>query len=137
MAKVPESYYEFVMHYAPWFYVIPTAMSADPPAGQKDVTVKDGSKLSPDMPCQIKDSAHSERNEVYSVNGNVVTMKNNLSYTYYVAKGGTVDHADKGFGKGAFPAAFAIEYLYEAYSASQFASEQAAIRSKIIELADW
>jgi hypothetical protein len=37
----------------------------------------------------------------------------------------------------AFPAAFAIEFLYEAYSATQFASQQTAIRSKIIELADW
>jgi hypothetical protein len=64
-------------------------------------------------------------------------MKNNLAYTYYVANGGTVDHSDKDFGKGAFPAAFAIEFLYEAYSATQFASEQTAIRSKIIELADW
>jgi hypothetical protein len=137
VASVPESYYEFVMHYAPWFYVIPTGMAADPPAGQKDVTVVDGSKFSPDMPCQIKDSAHSEWNDVESVNGNVVTMKNNLAHTYYVAKGGTVDHADIAFGKGAFPAAFAIEFLYEAHSAAQFASEQAAICSKIVELADW
>jgi len=137
LGTVPESSYEFVTHYAPWFYVIPTAMAADPPAGQKDVTVADGSKFSPAMPCQIKDSAHSEWNEVDSVNGNIVTMKNNLSYTYYVAKGGTVDHADKDSGKGAFPATFAIEFLYEAYSAAQFASEQAAIQTKITELADF
>jgi hypothetical protein len=64
-------------------------------------------------------------------------MKNNLAYTYYVSKGGTVDHGDLAFGKGAFPAAFAIEFLYEAYSATQFASSQAAILSKIVELADW
>jgi hypothetical protein len=137
LGTVPESYHEFVMHYAPWFYVIPTAMAADPPAGQKDVAVADGSKFSSDMPCQIKDSAHSEWNEVDSINGNIVTMKNDLAYTYYVTKGGTVDHSDKDFGKGAFPAAFAIEFLYEAYSDAQFASQQATIRSKIIELADW
>lgn len=45
MGAVPQAYYEFVMHYAPYFYVIPTAMAADPPAGQKNVTVADGSKF--------------------------------------------------------------------------------------------
>jgi hypothetical protein len=137
MGAVPDAYYEFVMHYAPWFYVVTTAMAADPPAGQKNVTVADGTKFSVGMPCELKDSAHSEWNEVDSVAGNVVTMKNNLTYTYYVAKGGTVDHGDKVFGKGAFPAAFAIEFLYEAYSASQFSSKQAEILAKIVELADW
>ena len=137
MANVPDAYYQFVMHYAPWFYVVTTAMTADPPAGQKNVTVADGTKFSAGMPCEIKDSAHSEWNEVDSVAGNVVTMKNNLAYTYYVAKAGTVDHGDKSFGKGAFPAAFAIEFLYEAYSASQFSALQAAILAKIVDLADW
>jgi hypothetical protein len=108
MGTVPDAYYEFVMHYAPWFYVVTTAMAADPPAGQKNVTVTDGTKFSAGMQVEIKDSAHSEWNEVDSIAGNVVTMKNNLAYTYYVAKGGTVDHGDKDFGKGAFAAAFAI-----------------------------
>jgi len=137
MRMVPSTYYDFVMHYAPWFYVITTAMAADPPAGQKNVTVADGTKFLAGMQVEIKDSAHSEWNEVDSVAGNVVTMKNNLAYTYYVAKGGTVDHGDKDFGKGAFPAAFAIEFLYEAYSASQFSAFQATILAKIVELADW
>ena len=39
MGTVPDSYFEFVMHYAPFYYVIPTAMALDPPAGQKNVTV--------------------------------------------------------------------------------------------------
>jgi len=137
MGTVPDAYYQFVMHYAPWFYVITTAMAADPPAGQKNVTVTDGSKFSVGMQVEIKDSAHSEWNEVDSVAGDVVTMKNNLAYTYYVAKGGTVDHGDLSFGKGAFPAAFAIEFLYEAYSTTQFSPSQTEIRSKIVELADW
>jgi len=137
MGAVPDAYYEFVMHYAPWFYVITTAMAADPPAGQKNVTVTDGTKFQADMQVEIKDSAHAEWNKVDSVNGNVVTMENDLQYTYYVAKGGTVDHGDKGFGKGAFPAAFAIEFLYEAYSATQFSSRQAEILAKIMELAEW
>ena len=45
MGTVPDAYYEFVMHYAPYFYVIPTVLAADPPAGQKNVTVADGSKF--------------------------------------------------------------------------------------------
>jgi hypothetical protein len=134
---VPSAYYDFVLHYAPWFYVITTAMVADPPAGQKNVTVADGSKFNAGMQVEIKDYAHSEWNEVDSVADNVVTMKNNLAYTYYVAKGGTVGHGDQEYGKGSFPAAFAIEFLCEAYSASQFASKQAEILAKIVELADW
>jgi len=137
VGTVAEAYYEFVMHYAPWFYVITTAMTEDAAAEQKDVTVADGTKFSAGMPVEIKDSAHSEWNEVDSVAGNVVTMKNNLAYTYYVAKGGTVDHGDNSFGKGAFPAAFGIEFLSEAYPVPQFASLQATILAKIVDLADW
>lgn len=137
MGTVPSAYYEYIMHYAPWYYVLTAAMAADPPGGQKDVLVTDGTQFSANMPAEIKDSAHSEWNEVDSVLGNVVTMKNNLAYTYYVAKGGTVDHADISFGKGAFPAAFAIEFLTEAYSASQYSLLQATILAKIVELSDW
>jgi hypothetical protein len=137
LGTIPDAYYQFVMHYAPWFYVVTTSMAADPPAGQKNVTVMDGTKFQSGMVVEIKDSAHSEWNDVDSILGNIVTMKNNLVYTYYVAKGGTVDHGDLDFGKGVFPAAFAIEFLYEAYSAAQFASKQTEIHNKIVELADW
>jgi hypothetical protein len=137
MGSVPDSYYEFVMHYAPFYYVVPTVMAADPPAGQKDVTVSDGSKFLANFPVQLKDSAHSEWNEVESVLGNVVTMKNNLANTYYVSKGGLVEGPDPAFGRGTFAAAFAIDFLYEAYSASQFSAVQSAILTKIVSLADW
>ena len=137
MGAVPEAYYEFVLHYAPWFYVITMAIASDPPEGQKNVAVTDGSKFLVGMQVQIKDSAHSEWNEVESINGNTVTMKNNLQYAYYVAKGGTIDHPDKDDGKGVFAGAFAIEFLYEAYGATQFLSRKAEILAKIVELADW
>ena len=137
MGVVPDAYYQFVMHYAPWYYVVTPAMIADPPGAQKNVAVADGTKFSAGIPVEIKDSAHAEWNEVDSVAGDVVTMKNNLACTYYVAKGGTIDHCDIAFGKGAFPTAFAIEFLGEAYSAAQFASSQADIRAKIVVLSDW
>jgi len=83
MGTVPEAYYEFVMHYAPFFYVIPTNLASDAPADQKEVTVADGTKFQADFPVEIEDDAHAEWNEVDSVLGNVVTMKNNLATTYY------------------------------------------------------
>jgi hypothetical protein len=135
--NVPQSYYDFIMQYAPYFYVIATSMAADPPAGQKNVTVSDGTKFQAGYPVEIKDDAHSEWNEVDSVAGNVLTMKNNLAYTYYVAKNGKVEGPDPAFGKGAFPAGFAIDFLYEAHSASQFSSKQAEILAKIVALADF
>lgn len=137
MGTVPQAYYDFIMKYAPYYYVIPTLMTADPPGGQKNVTVADGSNFQANYPVEIKDDAHSEWNEVDSVAGNVVTMKNNLAYTYYVAKNGKVEGPDPAFGKGAFPAAFAIEFLYEAYSAIQFSSNQAEILAKIVALANF
>lgn len=137
MGSVPDSYYEFVMRYAPFYYVVPTVLAADASAGQKDVTVADGSKFQADFPVQLKDSAHSEWNEVQSVLGNVVTMKNNLANTYYVSKGGLVEGPDPAFGRGAFAAAFAIEFLCEAYSAPQFFTVQSAILAKVVSLADW
>jgi len=135
--NVPQSYYDFIMQYAPYFYVNPTAITADAPSNQKNVTVADGTKFQANYPVQISDDAHSEWNKVASINGNVLTMQNNLAYTYYVAKNGKVEDPDPAFGKGAFPAAFAIDFLYQAYSASQFASKQTEIRVKIVELADF
>jgi hypothetical protein len=137
VGAVPDAYYQFVMHYAPYFYVILTAVAADAAAGQKNVTVADGSKFQAGFPVEIKDDAHAEWNEVDSVAGNVVTMKNNLANTYYVSKSGEVEGPDPAFMHGAFPAAFAIEFLYEAYSASQFSARQAEILAKIVSLAEW
>jgi hypothetical protein len=137
MANVPEAYYEFVTHYAPYFYVIPTSMTLDAAAGQKNVTLTDGSKFQAGFPVEIKDDAHNEWNEVDSVADNVVTMKNNLANTYQVTSNGTVEGPDPAFMRGTFPAAFAVEFLYEAYSSSQFSSRQAAILAKIVGLADW
>ncbi|MGF3536926.1 MAG: hypothetical protein ACQXXE_08785 [Candidatus Bathyarchaeia archaeon] len=102
MANVPEAYYQFIMHYAPYFYVIATKMAQDPPAGQKNVTVADGSKFQVGYPVEIKDDAHSEWNRVAAVNGNVLTMENNLQYTYYVNKNGRVEGPDPAYGRGAF-----------------------------------
>lgn len=137
LGTVPESYYDFVMQYAPSFYVIPTSMIADAPAGQKNVTVADGAKFQSGYPVQIKDDVHSEWNQVSNVNGNVVTVQNNLANTYYVAKNGTVEGPDPAYGRGVFPAAFAIDFLCEAYGAAQFAAKQAEISAKVVALADF
>ena len=137
MGTVPEAYYQFIMHYAPYFYVIPTKITADAASGQKDVTVEDGSKFQVGYPVEIKDDAHAEWNKVASVNGNVLTMENNLQHAYYVNKNGKVEGPDPSFNRGAFPAAFAIDFLYEAYSTKQFESEKTDILNKIVELADF
>ncbi len=71
MTAVPEAYYQFVMDYAPYVYVIP-----------------------PNQP-------------------------------------------DSEFGKAAFAAAFAIDFLCEAYSNSQFEGRRTQINNKIVSLADW
>jgi len=44
---------------------------------------------------------------------------------------------DLTWGKAALAAAFAIDFLYEAYYDSQFASNRTEIYNKIVELADW
>jgi len=71
LGSVPEAYYQFVMDYAPYAYVIP-----------------------PNTP-------------------------------------------DSTFGKVAFAAAFAMDFLYEAHSSKQFEDRKNAIYSKIVSLADW
>ncbi|MEM3731725.1 MAG: hypothetical protein QXE74_08150 [Candidatus Bathyarchaeia archaeon] len=71
MGKVPEAYYDFIMDFAPYLYVVP-----------------------PDMP-------------------------------------------DQTFGRAVMAAAFAIDFLYEAYFARQFENRQTEIYSKIVSLADW
>jgi hypothetical protein len=44
---------------------------------------------------------------------------------------------DPTFGRAAFAAAFAIDFLYEAYYAKQFEERKAAIYNKIVSLSDW
>ncbi|MCW4018000.1 MAG: hypothetical protein NWF00_04890 [Candidatus Bathyarchaeota archaeon] len=134
---IPQVYHDFCMHYAPWYYIIPAELTSNAAVGQKDVVVSDGSAFEAGMPVQIKDSVHCEWNEVASVFGNTVTMVKNLAYTYYTSKGSLVDHPDLTFGKGAFPAAFAVEYLFDSYSAGQFSTVKSEILTKVLELSDW
>jgi hypothetical protein len=42
---VPQSYYDFVMHYAPYFYVITTAMSQDAQSVHYKLTEKGNGML--------------------------------------------------------------------------------------------
>ncbi|MEM2609729.1 MAG: hypothetical protein QXM13_04430 [Candidatus Bathyarchaeia archaeon] len=71
METVPEAYYQFIMNYAPYVYVVP-----------------------PGTP-------------------------------------------DQTWGKAAFAAAFAIDFLYEAYGTEQFSDRKNAILDKVVSLADW
>jgi hypothetical protein len=71
MAKVPDAYYQFIMDYAPYVYVIPGS--------------------GPDLE----------------------------------------------WGRAAFAAAFAVDFLYEAYFDQQFDDRSVEIENKIVELADW
>jgi len=137
MGTVPQGYYDFIVHYAPYFYVIPTLLTADATAGQKNVTVVDGTKFQSGYPVQVSDDAHSEWNTVSSVNGNAVMMQNNLANTYYVAKEGKVEGPDPAYGRGVFPAAFAIDFLYQAYDATQFVGNQGDILARVQALADF
>jgi len=47
------------------------------------------------FPVQIKDNSNSEWNTVASVNGNVLTMQNNLAYTYHAANAGVVEALER------------------------------------------
>jgi len=47
------------------------------------------------------------------------------------------DTPDPEWGRAVFAAAFAIDFLYEAYFARQFSSRKTAIYEKIVSLADW
>jgi hypothetical protein len=71
MGTVPEAYYQFVMDYAPYVYIIPES------------------------------------------------------------------GPDPAWGRAAFAAAFAIDFLCETYSAKQFEERKTAIYNKIVSLADW
>jgi hypothetical protein len=137
MGTVPQNYYDFVVHYAPYFYVIPTIITADASSGQKNVSVADGTKFQTGYPVQIYDNVNSEWNTVASVNGNTVIMQNSLANTYKVIQGGTVESPESAYGQGVFPAAFAIDFLYQAYSSSQFTKNQVDILTKIRALADF
>ena len=69
--KVPDAYYQFIMDYAPYVYVIPESVP------------------------------------------------------------------DPQWGRAAFAAGFAVDFLYEAYFDPQFEARSAEIEAKIVELADW
>jgi len=54
-------------------------------------------------------------------------------YVYVIPGSGP----DPTWGRAAFAVAFAIDFLYQAYSDSQFSSKQTEIYNKIVSLADW
>jgi hypothetical protein len=54
-------------------------------------------------------------------------------YVYVVPESGP----DMTWGRAAFAAAFAIDFLYEAYFDEEFDARSAEIEAKIVELADW
>jgi len=54
-------------------------------------------------------------------------------YFYYIPGSGV----DTEFGRGVAAAAFAIDFLYEAYQDKQFESQKTSIYNKIVSLADW
>jgi len=60
-------------------------LTSDASSGQKVVVVADGTIFRPDMKVRIKDDSASESNEIDSISGNTLTMKNNLANTYTVA----------------------------------------------------
>jgi hypothetical protein len=47
------------------------------------------------------------------------------------------DTPDSTFGRAIFAAAFAIDFLYEAYFAKQFEDRKTDIYNKLVSLADW
>ena len=61
-------------------------------------------------------------------------VMNYAPYFYYLPDSGYVDPE---WGRGPAPAAFAIDFLYEAYSAKEFENEKASIYDKIVALADY
>lgn len=63
-------------------------LTAEAAAVQKIVNVADGSKFDPNYVVLIEDDSNSEWNEIASVAGNQLTMKNNLAHTYTMAAGG-------------------------------------------------
>ncbi len=105
MGDVPQAYHDFCYYYAPWLYITSATLTGNAAAGQKDIAVPDGTAFQANMPVEIKDNVHSEWNEVDSVLVNVVTLKTNLSHTYYTAKGAVAEHPDLAFGKTCFQAA--------------------------------
>jgi len=54
-------------------------------------------------------------------------------YVYVIPGSGP----DPSWGRAAFAAAFAIDFLYEAYSDPQYVTKQTDIYNKIVSLADW
>ncbi len=137
MGTVPEAYFQFVMHYAPYVYVIPSTLGADAAEGQKNVTLNDASSLLAGYPVKISDNLGSEWNTVSSIAGSIVTMENNLQNTYHTAGAGKVEGPQASYARGVMSASFALEFLCQAYSNSQYSSQQSVILAKITELVDW
>jgi len=60
-------------------------------------------------------------------------IMDNAPYVYVIPESGP----DMEWGRAAFAAAFAIDFLYEAYFDQEFDDRSAEIESKIVALADW
>ena len=60
-------------------------------------------------------------------------IMNHAPYVYVIPP----DTPDPTWGKAAFAAAFAAEFLFQAHNSEQFSNNKTTIHDKIVELADW
>ncbi|MBL7085435.1 MAG: DUF2341 domain-containing protein [Candidatus Omnitrophica bacterium] len=80
-------------------------LSSNANSGQADVVVDDGSIFSANDTVLIKDANNGEINTISSINGNTLTMQNNLENTYTTANAGTVNlgyTSDPSLGNGTY-----------------------------------
>lgn len=69
---------------------VTSLLGSNASSGQKDVEVKDATKFSATNAVTIADNNKSENNTVASIDGNTLTMENNLANNYTVAAHGHV-----------------------------------------------
>jgi len=65
-------------------------IASDAASGQKNVTVADGSSFQSGQHLCVRDDTHWEVNVIASINGDVLTMENNLANAYEVSDNGRV-----------------------------------------------
>jgi len=61
---------------------VTSTLASDASSGQKNVVVSDSTGFEVGQQVTIKDNLNQEKNEIASINGNTLTMVNNLDYTY-------------------------------------------------------
>jgi hypothetical protein len=147
--RVPQAYFEWLWHFAPYFYTFDRNLTADATQDNYTVCVENATWYEDDADqnsaIKIWDDLGSEWNIITQTNMviNTITLQNALAHNYTQANHAQIEAPDPNFGRRPYAAFSALNFLNDVAYCNHTADgrcpyqNQSAILDKITSLIGW